>query len=203
VESTRTTDPHQAGGTQEGKPTMASTTSKTQSPSLDELAEQLRQAQVAFQEAVAAEEAKARAEAMQTVTKVITDASMNLHQAAEAVEAGDTKAVIAGLQAVVDGCREALVGLKGGRRVRTSAGGNGNGTQRGSAIRQEIEAVFADHPGDWFTPSQLAKEMPVTESGKPRSSGAVLNACEGMVAHGQAEEGEGKPRRFRGIQAAE
>jgi hypothetical protein len=184
---------------------MAGTTSKTQTPSLDDLAEQLRQAQVAFQEAVAAEEAKARAEAMQTVKKVIADASMNLHQAAEAVEAGDTKAVIAGLQAVADGCKEALVGLRGGRRAprpKNGNGGNGNGSQRTSAIRDEIQAVFDAHPGDWFTPTQLAHEMPVTESGKPRSSGAVLNACEGMVAHGQAEEGEGKPRRFRGTQSA-
>jgi hypothetical protein len=181
---------------------MAGITSKT--PSLDELAEQLRQAQIAFQEAVAAEEAKARAEAMQTVNKVITDASANLHQAAEAVEAGDTKAVIAGLQGVVDGCKEALGGLRGGRRAPrpNRNGGNGNGSQRSSAIRDEIQAVFDAHPGDWFTPTQLAREMPVTESGKPRSSGAVLNACEGMVAHGQAEEGEGKPRRFRGTQSA-
>ena len=180
---------------------MAGTTSKTQPQlTLDELAEQLKAAQVAFQEAVAREEAKAKAEAMANIKKVITDASMNLHQAAQAVEAGDPKAVIMGLQAVVDGCKEALTGLRGGRRTRTSTSGNGNG-QRSSAIREEIEKVFTDHPGDWFTPSQLAKEMSVTEAGKPRSSGAILNALEGMVNHGQAEEAEDKPRRFRGTQS--
>jgi hypothetical protein len=136
---------------------------------------------------------------MRTVKKTLTDASMNLHKAGEAVEAGDTKAIVAEMQNVIDGLREALKAL-GGRAPRKASGGNGNGSQRESAIRSDIEAVFSDHPGDWFTPSQLVKELPEGPNG-PRSSGAVLAACVGMVAHGQAEEADGKPRRFRAVQA--
>jgi hypothetical protein len=135
-----------------------------------------------------------RNEAMRTIKKVLTDASADLHRAGEAVEAKDTKAIVAHLTSVIEGCREAVKAL-GARAPRKQ--GNGNGGSRESGIREDIVSVFTQHPDVDFSPTEMAHEMPAAPNGNERSSGAVLAQLERMVTLGLAVQTSDKPKKFR------
>ena len=176
-------------------PGSQGTTPDFTSMSADELAEFVAGASKALADQPEKEAEAKRAEAMKTVKKTLTDASSDLHRAGEAVEANDVKALIAHLTSVSDGVREAIKAL-GGRAPRKT-GGNGNGGNgRSSGIRDDILAVFTQHPGVDFTPTEMVKELPEGPSGV-RSSGAVLAQFQRMVELGLAVETSTKPRKFR------
>lgn len=64
------------------------------------------------------------------------------------------------------------------------------GTQPG-ALRGQVEDFLREHPGEEFTPGQIAKEL----GGK--SSGAVYNACFALVGKYVAEHTCERPNKFK------
>jgi hypothetical protein len=58
------------------------------------------------------------------------------------------------------------------------------------ALRGKVEDYLRDHPGEEFGPTAIAKAL----SGK--SSGAVSNALDKLVADGVAVKTKESPRRF-------
>lgn len=58
------------------------------------------------------------------------------------------------------------------------------------ALRGVMEDYFAEHPGGQFSPSAIGKAL-------NRSSGAVNNALDKLVADGYAIQPQDKPKRFR------
>ncbi|MGW5646221.1 MarR family transcriptional regulator [Saccharopolyspora sp. NPDC003752] len=84
--------------------------------------------------------------------------------------------------------------------------GVGETEQRGPATRKArlgkgelrglIEDFLIDHPGEEFGPTAIAKAL-TASTGKPRSSGAVNNGLEKLVAEGYAIKTQNSPKRFR------
>lgn len=58
------------------------------------------------------------------------------------------------------------------------------------ALRGMVEDYLAEHPGEQFSPSAIGKAL-------NRSSGAVNNALEKLVADGYAIQTQDRPKRFR------
>lgn len=58
------------------------------------------------------------------------------------------------------------------------------------ALRGMVEDYLAEHPGEQFSPSAIGKAL-------NRSSGAVNNALEKLVANGYALQTQDRPKRFR------
>jgi len=58
------------------------------------------------------------------------------------------------------------------------------------ALRGMVEDYLAEHPGGQFSPSAIGKAL-------NRSSGAVNNALEKLVADGHAIQIQDRPKRFR------
>jgi hypothetical protein len=77
-------------------------------------------------------------------------------------------------------CRSAP-GWAGGKKAPAA--------QRGG-LREKILAHLRDHPGSSFTPHEIHKV-------NGHSSGAIANALDTLVKHGDAELATEKPRRFR------
>ncbi|MEU0470905.1 MarR family transcriptional regulator, partial [Amycolatopsis sp. NPDC006131] len=73
-----------------------------------------------------------------------------------------------------------------------NVGSDGQQTERlaPGALRGMVEDYLRDHPGDEFGPTAIAKAL----GGK--SSGAVSNALDKLVADGTAVRTKDKPRRF-------
>src|SRR5215471_18568977 len=133
-----------------GTAMATSTTPDISKMTADELAAFVAEASKQLAEHREREAEEKRAEALRTIRKTLTDASADLHRAGEAVESGDIKGIIANLNSVIDGAREAVRSL-GGRAPRKTGNGNGNGGgQRESSLRDQILQVFADHPGADF-----------------------------------------------------
>jgi DNA-binding MarR family transcriptional regulator len=57
------------------------------------------------------------------------------------------------------------------------------------ALRGMVEDYLTEHPGDQFSPSAIGKAL-------RRSSGAIANALEKLVADGYAIQTQDKPKRF-------
>jgi hypothetical protein len=76
------------------------------------------------------------------------------------------------------------------RRAVKAAGGNKAPAARSGGLREKVLAHLRDHPGQSFTPHEIHK---VTG----HSSGAIANALDTLVKHGDAELATEKPRRFR------
>jgi hypothetical protein len=76
------------------------------------------------------------------------------------------------------------------RAARAAAGGKKAPAARPSGLREKVLAHLRDHPGGSFTPHEIHK---VTG----HSSGAIANALDTLVKHGDAELATEKPRRFR------
>jgi hypothetical protein len=97
---------------------------------------------------------------------------------------GDLHAVQAGLDEVYEQAVQAR------RAVKAAAGGKTTPAARPGGLREKILAHLRDHPGGSFTPHEIHK---VTG----HSSGAIANALDTLVKHGDAELAAEKPRRFR------
>ena len=97
---------------------------------------------------------------------------------------GDLPAVRAGLDEIYEQAAQAR------RAARAAAGGKKAPAARPGGLREKILAHLRDHPDDSFTPHEIHK---VTG----HSSGAIANALDTLVNHGDAELATEKPRRFR------
>lgn len=97
---------------------------------------------------------------------------------------GDLSAVRAGMDEIWEQAAQ-------GRRVlKAAAGGKKTPAARPGALRDKILGHLRDHPGSDFTPHEIHKVL-------GNSSGAIANALDTLVKHGQAELASDKPRRFR------
>jgi hypothetical protein len=98
--------------------------------------------------------------------------------------AGNLSAVLAGIDEI---CEQAAAA----RRALKAAGrGNKAHAARPGALRDKILAHLQAHPGNDFTPHDLHKVL-------GNSSGAIANALDTLVSHGQAQLASDKPRKFR------
>lgn len=71
-----------------------------------------------------------------------------------------------------------------------AATGRGAGAARPGSIREQIAAVFAEHPGQQFTTTQLANTL-------GRSGGAIGAALDTMLGRGDAVLTGESPKRYR------
>jgi aspartate/methionine/tyrosine aminotransferase len=76
------------------------------------------------------------------------------------------------------------------RAVKAAAGGKKAPAARPGGLREKVLAHLHDHPGESFTPHEIHKV-------NGHSSGAIANALDTLVKHGDAELATEKPRRFR------
>ena len=123
---------------------------------------------------------------------LVTDLTARLGQiraAADAAELvltanGDLKAVLAGLDEIYDRAAEAR------RALKAAIGGRKAPAARPGGLRDKVLAHLSEHPDKEFTPHEIHKV-------NGHSSGAIANALETLVKHGEAEVATEKPRRFR------
>jgi aspartate/methionine/tyrosine aminotransferase len=76
------------------------------------------------------------------------------------------------------------------RAVRAAAGGKKAPAAQPGGLREKVLAHLRDYPGSSFTPHEIHKV-------NGHSSGAIANALDTLVKHGDAELATEKPRRFR------
>lgn len=123
---------------------------------------------------------------------LVTDLTGRLDQiraAADAVElvltaSGDLKAVLAGLDEIGEQAAQAR------RALKAAIGGRKAPAARPGALRDKVLAHLDEHPGKEFTPHEIHKVL-------NHSSGAIANALDTLVKHGEAEVATEHPRRFR------
>ena len=110
--------------------------------------------------------------------------------AATALAGGwDLHAVRAGLDEIYEQAAQAR------RAVKAAARGEKAPAARPGGLREKVLAHLRANPGSSFTPHEIHK---VTG----HSSGAIANALDTLVKHGDAELADEKPRRFRLADAA-
>ena len=97
---------------------------------------------------------------------------------------GDLRAVQTGLDEIYEQAAQAR------RTVKAAAGGKKAPAARPGGLREKVLAHLRANPGSSFTPHEIHK---VTG----HSSGAIANALDTLVKHGDAELATEKPRRFR------
>ncbi len=97
---------------------------------------------------------------------------------------GDLKTVLAGLDEIYEQAAEAR------RALKAAIGGRTAPVARPGALRDKVLAHLDEHPDKEFTPHEIHKVL-------DHSSGAIANALETLVKHGEAEGATEKPRRFR------
>ena len=123
---------------------------------------------------------------------LVTDLIGHLDQiraAADAAElvltaSGDLKAVLAGMDEIGEQAAQAR------RALKAAIGGRKAPAARPGALRDKVLAHLDEHPGKEFTPHEIHKVL-------NHSSGAIANALDTLVKHGEAEVATDKPRRFR------
>ena len=123
---------------------------------------------------------------------LVTDLIEHLDQvraAADAAElvltaSGDLKTVLAGLDEIYEQAAQAR------RALKAAIGGRKAPAARPGALRDKVLAHLDEHPDKEFTPHEIHKVL-------NHSSGAIANALETLVKHGEAEVATEKPRRFR------
>ncbi len=123
---------------------------------------------------------------------LVTDLIERLDQiraAADAAElvltaSGDLKKVLAGLDEIYEQAAEAR------RSLKAAIGGRKAPAARPGALRDKVLAHLVEHPGKEFTPHEIHKVL-------DHSSGAIANALDTLVKHGEAEVASEKPRKFR------
>jgi len=76
------------------------------------------------------------------------------------------------------------------RMVKAAAGGRKAPAARPGGLREQVLSHLRDHPDKSFTPHDIHKV-------NGHSSGAIANALDTLVKHGNAELTTEKPRRFR------
>ena len=97
---------------------------------------------------------------------------------------GDLRAVRAGLDEIYEQAAQAR------RTVKAAAGGKKAPAAQPGGLREKVLAHLRDHPDKSFTPHEIHKV-------NGHSSGAIANALDTLVKHGDAELATEKPRRFR------
>ena len=97
---------------------------------------------------------------------------------------GDLRAALAGMDEIYDQAAQAR------RALKAAAGGRKAPAARPGGLREKVLAHLRDHPGASFTPHEIHKVL-------GHSSGAIANALDTLVKHGDAELATEKPRRFR------
>ena len=109
-----------------------------------------------------------------------------------ALEAGDLGAALAAIEDIGGRAGQAR------RTLKAAAGGRKTPAVKPGALRELVAAHLRAYPGQNLTPHQIGKKL-------TRSSGAVANALDKLVALGEAELATEKPRTFRlaGSPAAE
>ena len=103
---------------------------------------------------------------------------------ASALETGDLDAALAAIEDICDQAGQAR------RALKAAAGGRRAPSVKPGALRELVIAHLRAYPGQNFTPHQIGKKL-------TRSSGAVANALDKLVALGEAELATEKPRSFR------
>jgi hypothetical protein len=174
---------------------MAGTTSKNPAmPDITTLsAEQLAEL-VASANARLAEEreravAEARRAAMEQVKAGLVNMSAVLKSAGEAIEAGDTAAVVQHMTDLVGLAQTArsTIAPQSVRSPRRAGTRNANG-----GARAEVLAFLRDHADTDHSPTQVANEI-------GRSSGHVGNELETLVEIGEAVRTQDAPKRYRAV----
>ena len=97
---------------------------------------------------------------------------------------GDLRAVQTGLDEIYEQAGQVR------RTVKAAAGGKKAPAARPGGLREKVLAHLRDHPDKSFTPHEIHKVI-------GHSSGAIANALDTLVKHGDAELATEKPRRFR------
>ena len=97
---------------------------------------------------------------------------------------GDLRAVRAGLDEIYEQAAQAR------RAAKAAAGGKKAPAARPGGLREKVLAHLRANPGSSFTPHEIHKV-------NGHSSGAIANALDTLVKHGDAELATEKPRRFR------
>ena len=104
--------------------------------------------------------------------------------AAAIVLPGNLRAALAGMDEIYDQAAQAR------RALKAAAGGRKAPAARPGGLREKVLAHLRDHPGAEFTPHEIHKVL-------GHSSGAIANALDTLVKHGDAELATEKPRKFR------
>jgi hypothetical protein len=104
--------------------------------------------------------------------------------AAAIVLPGNLRAALAGLEEIYDQAAQ------GRRALRAAVGGRKAPAARPGGLREKVLGHLRDHPGKEFTPHEIHKVL-------GNSSGAIANALDTLVKHGDAELATEKPRKFR------
>ena len=97
---------------------------------------------------------------------------------------GDLRAVRTGLDEIYEQAAQAR------RTVKAAAGGKKAPAAQPGGLREKVLAHLRANPGSSFTPHEIHKV-------NGHSSGAIANALDTLVKHGDAELATEKPRRFR------
>jgi hypothetical protein len=97
---------------------------------------------------------------------------------------GDLKTALAGLD---EACEQAA---QARRTLKAALGGRKAPAARPGGLRERVLAHLDAHPGGEFTPHEIHKVL-------GNSSGAIANALDTLVKHGDAELATEKPRRYR------
>jgi len=97
---------------------------------------------------------------------------------------GDLKAALAGLDEIYEQAAQAR------RSLKAATSGRKAPAARPGALRDKVLAHLDEHPGKEFTPHEIHKVL-------DHSSGAIANALDTLVKHGEAEVATEKPRKFR------
>jgi hypothetical protein len=101
-----------------------------------------------------------------------------------ALQAGDLRAALAGIEEISDQAVQAR------RTLKAALGGAKAHAARPGGLREKIAAHLRSHPGQEFTPHDIHKVL-------GNSSGAIANALDTLVKLGGAELSADKPRKFR------
>jgi hypothetical protein len=104
--------------------------------------------------------------------------------ATTALASGDLLAALAGMDEIYDQASQ------GRRPLKAAAGGRKAPAARPGGLREKVLAHLRNHPGAEFTPHEIHKVL-------SHSSGAITNALDTLVKHGDAELATEKPRKFR------
>ena len=119
----------------------------------------------------------------------IIERTGQIKAAADAAEqvltaSGDLKTALAGLDEIYEQAAQAR------RSLKAATGGRKAPAARPGGLRDKVLAHLDAHPDEEFTPHEIHKVI-------GHSSGAIANALDTLVKHGDAEVATDKPRRFR------